>query len=65
MEEDSIGDEVEIKYGFCKMELFQEYENIFHMSLVDSEIVGIEGLFFEELIVCIISVVLLLSLSLE
>ena len=37
MEEDSIGDEVEIKYGFCKVELFQEYENIFHMSLVDSE----------------------------
>ena len=37
MEEDGIGGEVEIKYGFCKVELFQEYENIFHMSLVDSD----------------------------
>ena len=37
MEEDNISNSGNIKYGFCCMELFDKFENVFHMSLVDND----------------------------
>ena len=35
MEDDNISNIGNIKYGFCCMNLFDKFENVFHMSLVD------------------------------
>ena len=37
MEEDNISNCGNIKYGFCCMNLFDKFENVFHMSLVDND----------------------------
>ena len=39
IEENSINDfeNKNIKYGYCNLEVFDKYENIFQMSLVESE----------------------------
>ena len=37
MEEDNISNSGNIKYGFCCMKLFDKFENVFHMSLVDND----------------------------
>jgi hypothetical protein len=37
MEEDNISNCGNIKYGFCCMKLFDKFENVFHMSLVDND----------------------------
>ena len=36
-EENSINSNSSIKYGFCSLKLFETFENIFQMSLVDNE----------------------------
>ena len=37
MEDDNISNIGNIKYGFCCMNLFDKFENVFHMSLVDND----------------------------
>ena len=37
IEENTINDKCNIKYGFCSLKLFEAFENIFQMSLVENE----------------------------